>query len=87
MSVRACYVCKQEIDAERAEAQPNTQLCPVHAAEIAKYGGEFITWSEPVRSDKGAIKVNIGSYEVGKRRNQEALDRLRDDYLLSKEQK
>ena len=79
--IRFCYVCKQEISRERREAQPDTELCTTHGQEIEqKYGGEFVRWSEPIRTDKGGIKTNIGGYQPGKRRNQEGMDSLRDEY-------
>jgi len=81
-TVRYCEICKQPIDAERAESMPTTRLCQVHAAEIQKYGGEFkVTASQERTSKEGSLKINYGSVTTKATRNQEGIDRLRDDYL------
>lgn len=80
--LRFCEICKQPIDAERAESIPATRLCQVHAKEIEKYGGEFkVTASQERTSKEGSLKINYGSIATKSVRNQEAVDRLREDYL------
>jgi hypothetical protein len=80
--VRYCEICKQPIDAERSESMAATRLCQVHAVEIQKYGGEFkMTASQERTSKEGSLKINYGSIATKAIRNQEGMDRLRDDYL------
>lgn len=77
---RYCAVCSAEIEAERLE-NSETRLCVRHAKEIEKYGGEFK--SEGVYGSLGkkeGIKKHYGDVSVTRWRNDEALERLRDDY-------
>lgn len=81
-TVRWCEICKQPIGPERADNDAKTRLCQLHAEEIAKYGGEFITMASQERTSKeGSMKKNYGAVSTTSVRNQVALDRLRDDYL------
>ena len=66
---------------------PETRLCAEHARQIAKLGGEFIVIAEQERTSKpGSLKHNYGGVTTTKKRNQAALDRLRDEYDRAKEQ-
>jgi hypothetical protein len=79
---RYCEICKQPIEQDRAENDAKTRLCRVHAIEIEKYGGEFkMTASQERTSKEGSLKINYGAVATNATRNQEAIDRLREDYL------
>jgi hypothetical protein len=79
MAFRGCEICKQSIEPERAESDPLTRLCALHAREIAQFGGEFRTVAREDRtSKKGGLKINIGGVTTERVRNDEALRRLRD---------
>jgi hypothetical protein len=81
MAFRGCEICKQPIEAERAEADPMTRLCVKHAREIAKFGGEFRTViSEDVTSKQGSLKKNVGGVTTNRVRNTEAVLKLREAY-------
>lgn len=81
-AIRFCAVCKQEIEQERQENDPKTVLCDVHAKEIEKYGGENKALPTDERLSKGdSLKINYGAVSVKLVRNQEGIDRLREDYL------
>jgi hypothetical protein len=81
MAYRGCEICKKPIETERAEGVPETRLCVQHAHEIGKYGGEFRTVvNEDLTSKHGSLKKNYGGVTVYRRRNVEALLRLRDAY-------
>jgi hypothetical protein len=70
-----------EIDAERADALPETRLCGQHAREIQQYGGEFLLRSRQERTSKqGSLKHNYGGVTASFRPNVEGLERLRRDY-------
>jgi hypothetical protein len=78
---RPCEICKQPIDAERIEAVPETRLCSTHAHQIQKYGGEFIVTATQERTSKaGSLKHNYGGVTTSKKRNEQALAKLRDEY-------
>ena len=79
---RPCEICGGMIDAERADALPETRLCALHAREIARYGGEFrLTLSQSKLNKPGSMKRNPGDVSVtGKTRNEKALRQLRADY-------
>ena len=63
-------------------------MCAEHAQKIVPYGGEFIVTAEQERTSKaGSLKHNYGSVTTSKKRNQQALDRLRDEYEREKEQR
>lgn len=80
--VRFCEICKQPIEPERAEHLPATRLCRTHSEAIEKYGGEFkLTASQERTSKTGSLKINYGGVTTSSVRNQEAIDRLRDEYL------
>ena len=77
---RLCEVCKQPIEAERAEFVPDTRLCSEHAAAAEAYGGEFKLEARQERTSKqGSLKLNYGGIETSKRRNSEAVERLKED--------
>lgn len=85
---RPCEICARPIEAERASGLPETRLCAEHAQKIAKFGGEFIVTAQQERTSKaGSLKHNYGSVTTSKKRNQQALDRLRDEYDTEKAQK
>jgi hypothetical protein len=79
--MRLCVVCKAPIDAERIEAIPETRLCTEHGRQIQKYGGEFVVSASQERTSKpGSLKLNYGGISTSKVRNDEAIERLRDEY-------
>lgn len=79
--MRRCMVCKLEIDSDRAEALPATRLCTEHGREIEKYGGEFTVRASQERTSKaGSLKLNYGGITTISTRNEQALNRLLDDY-------
>lgn len=78
--MRFCEVCKQPIDQERAEAIPDTRLCTEHAKAAEKFGGEFTAvGTQGSLSKAGSLKKNYGDVGVEKRRNSEAVQRLKDE--------
>jgi len=80
--MRTCEICGMEILAERLECVPDTNLCAKHAAEITKYGGEFIVTGVQGNIGKaGSLKKNYGDVSTFKSRNQNAINKLRQDYL------
>ncbi len=80
-AIRACEICKQPIDPERAEALPDSRLCTEHARAIGKFGGEFIMSSVQERTNKpGSLKRNYGGIATSKMRNHEALRKLREEF-------
>jgi hypothetical protein len=82
--MRRCEICKQEIDAERAELLPDTRLCGEHAKQIAKYGGEFTdVGTQSTLSKAGSLKKNYGDVAIEKHRNHDAIAKLRDAYEKS----
>lgn len=83
-ALRFCDVCKQEIEPERAEHLPQTRLCVRHAREIEQYGGEFsVVGTQEDTAKKSSLKRNYGGgIATVSKRNQEAIDRLKDDYEL-----
>ena len=79
--MRFCIVCKSVIDADRAEAMPETRLCSEHGRMIEDYGGEFLVSVAQERTSKqGSLKINYGGVSTSRTRNHEALDKLRDAY-------
>jgi hypothetical protein len=69
------------IDGDRLETLPETLLCTEHAEKIEKYGGEFKVIVAQERTSKaGSLKRNYGGVNTSKRRNHEALERLKDEY-------
>jgi hypothetical protein len=86
--MRHCEICKQPIDAERAEAIRKTRLCMKHAEEIQQYGGEFIMSSTQEKTSKeGSLKKNYGGISTRLRRNERALSQLRDAYDRAREER
>ena len=85
-ATRACEICKQIIDPERADALPDTRLCTEHAREILKFGGEFTVSAVQERTSKtGSLKINYGGIATSKSRNQAAIRKLRDAYDQQKQ--
>jgi hypothetical protein len=78
---RPCEICGELIDPERIEVVPETRLCVEHAKTIAKYGGEFIvTGTQASLGKGGSLKKNYGDVSIDKKRNTEALRKLREEY-------
>jgi hypothetical protein len=83
---RPCEICGALIGPGRIEAVPETRLCVEHAKLIGKYGGEFIvTGTQASLGKGGSLKKNYGDVSVAKRRNTEALRRLREEYEQGRE--
>jgi hypothetical protein len=86
MTQRFCEVCGEAIDEERAEALPATRLCTVHAQEAGKFGGEFLlSHKTEVTSKQGSLKKNYGGVSTSQRRNNKAVERLKDEYHKKKD--
>lgn len=80
--MRPCEICGVMIDPERAEVLPETRLCTEHAKQIQKYGGEFtITSFQETTSKVGSLKKNYGGVNVSRRRNTDAVEKLKQDFL------
>ncbi len=80
--MRICEVCKKMIEPERAELLLDTHLCTQHGREIERYGGEFkVSMSQERTSKPGSLKINYGGVSTRKKRNQRAIDSLREDFL------
>lgn len=72
-----CVVCGNQIDPERVEILPDTELCITHAKRADQFGGEFSLQHTPKNTGKqGSLKKNYGSVDISKNRNWTALDRL-----------
>jgi hypothetical protein len=81
VKTRPCEICGQPIDPERIEVVPETRLCVEHAKRIAKYGGEFTVIGTQASLGKGgSLKKNYGDVSIEKKRNTEALRKLREEY-------
>jgi hypothetical protein len=81
MAARLCEICRLPIEADRAEAIPDTRLCTEHGREIARFGGEFIVSAEQERTSKaGSLKLNYGGITTARVRNTAAVARLRDEW-------
>jgi hypothetical protein len=84
VKTRPCEICGQPIDPERIEVVPETRLCVEHAEMAGKYGGEFIvTGTQASLGKGGSLKKNYGDVSVDKKRNTEAIQRLRQEYEQS----
>lgn len=82
-STRGCEVCKRPIDPERLESLPDTRLCTEHAIAIVPLGGEFRVTADVERTSKaGSLKLNYGGVSTTKVRNEAAIARLREEFLL-----
>jgi hypothetical protein len=80
---RLCAVCNNKIAPGRVEALPDTILCTKHGEAIKKYGGEFHVTASTARLGKeGSLKKNYGDVSTKKRRNWEAIERLKVDHEL-----
>ena len=78
---RPCEICGQPIDPERIEVLPDTRLCVDHAKQIGRFGGEFIvTGTQASLGKGGSLKKNYGDISIQKKRNTEALRKLREEY-------
>ena len=78
---RPCEICGEPIDPERIEVVPETRLCVEHAKLIGKYGGEFIvTGTQASLGKSGSLKKNYGDVSVEKKRNTDALRKLREEH-------
>lgn len=78
---RPCEICMKPIETERLEALPNTHLCLDHAEKIKKYGGEFLVSATRERTSKaGSLKINFGGVTAKLRRNQAAMEKLKDEF-------
>ena len=78
---RPCEICGELIDPERIDVLPETRLCIEHAKMIGKYGGEFIvTGTQTNLGKSGSLKKNYGDVSIEKKRNTEALRKLREEY-------
>lgn len=81
---RGCEVCKQQIDAERAEALPRTRLCTKHARQLERRDkrGELIrVVSEESTTKQGSLKKTGGAgIFVDFVRNVEAIAKLRETF-------
>ena len=83
--MRMCLVCKNEIEADRLDAIPETRLCIAHGREIQKHGGEFsVTASQERTSKQGSLKHNYGGVSTSSVRNQVAIAKLVDEYEASR---
>jgi len=81
MSRRFCEICGEPIDEERAEALPATRLCSEHAKAAGKFGGEFtLSHKTEVTSKQGSLKKNYGGVSTSQRRNNKAVEKLKDEY-------
>lgn len=84
--IRFCEVCKAQIDPERAAALPGTRLCDEHGKAIEAYGGEFVVSAQQERTSKsGSLKINYGGIATHQERNDEAVQRLKDQYQAEQE--
>ena len=78
---RPCEICGQPIDPERIEVLPDTRLCVDHAQQIGRFGGEFIvTGTQTSLGKGGSLKKNYDDVSIQKKRNTEALRKLREEY-------
>lgn len=85
-AVRFCQICKKQLNAERADAIPETRLCSEHAKAIRKFGGEFVLIStQETISKQGSLKKNYGGVSTTQQRNLEALDRLLEEHEAATE--
>jgi hypothetical protein len=76
---RPCEICGQMIDPERIEVVPETRLCVEHARMIGQYGGEFlVTGTQTSLGKGGSLKKNYGDVSISKKRNLEAIRKLRE---------
>ena len=76
-----CEICGKEIPAERLECLPDTRLCVEHAHAAQKYGGEFkLTGVQGNLAKVGSLKKNYGDVDVIKKRNNDVIEKLRQEY-------
>lgn len=78
---RPCEICMKPIEMERLDGNSQTRLCQEHHEKIRKYGGEFILRTRMERTSKpGSLKINYGGVGGRLRRNQEAIEKLKDEF-------
>jgi len=71
---RPCEICMKPIEPQRLEATPETRLCKEH-------GGEFIRVVSHERTSKaGSLKKNYGGVNTSRKRNQAAIEKLKDEF-------
>jgi hypothetical protein len=76
---RLCEVCGQPIGEVRAKYLPDTVLCITHARQINEMGGEFLLAARNTSLGKaGSLKKNYGDVTAHRRRNYEALRKLKE---------
>lgn len=87
MAFRGCEVCKQEIDAERAENDARTRLCASCSKEMEtnkdRYGGgEFVIHAKEEKTTKagGFDKGSGRSVAASRVRNEAGLRKFKDDF-------
>jgi ribosome-binding protein aMBF1 (putative translation factor) len=86
IKTRPCEICGQPIDPQRIEILPETRLCVEHARSIGKFGGEFLVTATQASLGKGgSLKKNYGDVSIQKKRNTEALRKLREEYEQPRE--
>ncbi|MBM3994226.1 MAG: hypothetical protein FJ303_08750 [Planctomycetes bacterium] len=78
---RPCEICMKPIEPQRLEATPETRLCKEHAEKIEKHVGEFIRVVSHERTSKaGSLKKNYGGVNTSRKRNQAAIEKLKDEF-------
>jgi hypothetical protein len=78
---RPCEVCMKPIEADRLETVPESRLCREHAEKAEKFGGEFTRTSSAERTSKPeSMKRNYGGVNTSKKRNQVAIEKLKDEF-------
>ena len=84
--MRLCVVCKQPIEADRIDAIPNTRLCIKCGRDIQRYGGEFrLSAADERTSKQGSMKINYGGIATASTRNDDAIEKLIDEYRAAQE--
>lgn len=87
MAFRGCEICKQAIDAERAENDLKTRLCADCSREMDNHkerygGGEFLTvgTEEVTRKPGGFDKGSGRSVSTRRVRNQVGIQKFKEDH-------
>jgi hypothetical protein len=85
---RLCEICMKAIETERLETIPETRLCLEHAEKIQKFGGEFqVSVTGERTSKQGSLKRNFGGVTPEMKRNQQGIEKLKDEFEDEKWQK
>ncbi len=80
-TARLCEICGGDIGEMRAKYLPDTRLCITHAKQINEMGGEFVLVASNTSLGKeGSRKKNYGDVNTQKRRNHEAMRKLREKH-------